>query len=112
VGQRPLTHLQFRFELYCKLLGYSERVKLRSLQIGLGGKRVFGSDLRHLHYWEKRPKQGTCAWCSYQLKCEKLLNKGIKGTAKRSSGGCKFCDVPLCREGDCWARYHSNYVPY
>ena len=48
---RPLTHYQFRIELYCKLLGYSEKAKLASLQRGLGGKRVFGSDLPHLHYW-------------------------------------------------------------
>ena len=27
-GRRPLTHLQFRIELYCKLLGYSEKAKL------------------------------------------------------------------------------------
>jgi hypothetical protein len=30
---RPLTHLQFRTELYCKLFGYSEKAKLRSLQV-------------------------------------------------------------------------------
>jgi hypothetical protein len=47
---RPLTHLQFRTELYCKLLGYSKEAKLRSLQLGLGGKRVFNPDLQHLHY--------------------------------------------------------------
>jgi len=48
---RPLTHCQFRIELYYKLLGYSKKAKLASLQRGLGGKRVFGSDLPHLHYW-------------------------------------------------------------
>lgn len=112
VSQRPLTHLQFRTELYCKLLSYSEKAKLQSLRVQLGGKRVFNPDVLHLHYWKKRPKQGTCAWCSYRLKCEKLLNRGIKGVAKRSVTGCSFCDVPLCREGDCWTRYHSNDVPY
>jgi len=112
VSGRPLTHLQFRTELYCKLLSYSEKAKLQSLRVGLGGKRVFNPDLLHLHYWKKRPKQGTCAWCSYQLKCAKLLNKGLKGTAKRSVTGCSFCDVPLCREGECWTRYHANDVSY
>lgn len=62
---RPLTHVQFRIELYCKLLGYSEKAKLRYLQLQLGGKRVFNPDLQHIHYWEKRSKQGTCMWCSY-----------------------------------------------
>jgi hypothetical protein len=60
----------------------------------------------------KRPKQGTCAWCSYQLKREKLLNKGVKGVAKRSVGGCFFCEVPLCREGDCWTQFHTIDVDY
>ena len=31
VGERPLTHLQFRTELYYKLLEYSIKAKLRSL---------------------------------------------------------------------------------
>ena len=47
---RPLIHLQFRIELYCKLLGYSERAKLQHLRVGLGGKRVFNTDLQHLYY--------------------------------------------------------------
>jgi hypothetical protein len=36
--KQSLTHLQFRIELYCKLLGYFIKGKLRSLQVGLGGK--------------------------------------------------------------------------
>ena len=112
VSGRPLTHLQFRIELYCKLLQYSKKAKLQSLRVGLGGKRVFNPNLSHLHYWEKRSKQGTCAWCSYQLKRAKLLKRGLKGIAKRSSGGCVFCDVSLCKEGDCWTGYHSTNLDY
>jgi hypothetical protein len=59
VEERPLTHLQFRIELYYKLLGYSEKAKLESLRVGLGGRRVFNPDAPHLHYWDKRPR-GTC----------------------------------------------------
>ena len=112
VDKRPLTHLEFRIKLYCKLLGYSEKAKLRSLQVGLGGKRVFNPDLQHIHYWEKRPKQGTCIYCAYRLKREKVLKKGVKGIAKRSSGGCVFCNVSLCKDRDCWTRFHSNNVDY
>ena len=108
--QKPLTHLQFRTLLYYKLLGYSERAKIQQLQVNLGGKRVFNPDLQHLHYWEKRAKRGTCAWCSYQLKYKRVLGKGVKGIAKRSVGGCVFCNVPLCQEGECWTRFHSNNV--
>jgi hypothetical protein len=109
--ERPLTHLQFRIELYCKLLGYSEKAKLQSLRIGLGGKRVFNSDLQHLHYWEQRPR-GTCAWCLYKQRCQKVLGKAIEGRPKRSVGGCVFCDVHLCKVGECWARFHSPNVDY
>jgi hypothetical protein len=78
-GSNPhmFSHLQFRIELYCKLLGYSEQAKLQHLRVGLGGKRVFASDLQHTHYWEKRDKQGTCKWCLYELMCQKVLGKGI-----------------------------------
>ena len=113
VDKGPLTHLQFRIELYCKLLGYSTKAKLQSLRIGLGGKRVCNPDFQHLHYWEKRPR-GTCVWCLYKLKREKVLVKArdIKGRAKRSYGGCVFCNVHLCKEGDCWTRFHSTNVEY
>ncbi len=108
---RLLTHLQFRIELYCKLLGYSQRAKLESLRVGLGGKRVFNPDLQYLHYWEKRPR-GSCAWCSYKLRCQKALGKVVKEQAKRSYGGCAFCKTNLCKEGECWASYHSTDVHY
>jgi len=108
---QPLTHLQFRIELYCKLLGYSERAKLQHLQLQLGGKRVFNSDLPHIHYWEKLPKQGTCKWCLFQLKQARIINKKLGGSrAKRSLWGCIFCKVPLCIEGGCWTGFHSNNV--
>ena len=55
VGQ-PLTYIQFRIELYCKLFEYSSKVKLHSLRIELGGKRVFNSDLPYIHYYEKRSR--------------------------------------------------------
>jgi hypothetical protein len=45
-----LTHVQFRTELYCKLLQFSKEVQLKSLKKELGGKRVFGPNLQHLHY--------------------------------------------------------------
>jgi hypothetical protein len=101
-SQRPLTHLQFRTELYCRLLGYSIRAKLYSLQAELGGKRVFSPTFHNIHYWEKRPKS-SCVWCSYVLRCQKVLGKAVdtRARTKRSHGGCGFCNVNLCKEGDC-----------
>ena len=98
---KALTHLQFRTELYCKLLGYSTTAKLQDLRIGLGGRRVFGPELQHLHYWVKRAKQGSCAWCVYERKCKRVLGKEVKGVAKRLIRGYVFCNVPLYKEGHC-----------
>ena len=107
VKDRPLTHVQFRVEIYIKLFEYASKAKLSSLQVGLGGKRLFGSDLQHLHYWEQRSR-GSCAWCAYQSKRNKVLGK-VGGTklVNRSRGGCVFCKVNLCKEGSCWAAFHS-----
>ena len=107
-----LTHLEFRIELYCKLLNYSTKGKLQSLRIRLNGRRVFAPELRHLHYWERRPKQGNCEWCIYERKCKKVLGKEVNNRVARSRGGCIFCNVPLCKEGHCWERYHSSDVYY
>ena len=111
VDIQPLTHLQFRIELYCKLFEYSSKAKLHSLRIGLGGKRVFNSDLLHIHYYEKRSK-GVCVWCSYRLKCQKVLGKTGSSKISRVKGGCVFCNVNLCKEGNCWADFHSNNADY
>jgi hypothetical protein len=106
LGERPLTHLQFRMQLYQKLLDYSTKAKLIHLRVGLGGKRLFSPEFQHIHYWTKRKVRAECAWCIYEIKCKKVLGKEVKGRAKRSLGGCVFCDVPLCTEVECWAQYH------
>jgi hypothetical protein len=88
--KKPLTHLQFRIQLYCKLLNYSITAKLQHLRVELGGRRVFGPELQHLHYWEKRSR-GSCAWCAYSLKCQRVLGKtNLKTRALRSDIGCCF----------------------
>jgi hypothetical protein len=93
--EKPLTHLQFRTELYCKLLGYSNQAQLQQLRTGLGGKRLFNPDLEHLHY-RKPMARGSCIWCAYDLKCKRVVQKEITGTANRSTSGCTFCNVLLC----------------
>jgi hypothetical protein len=107
--EKPLSHLEFRIQLATKLLNYSSKARLNTLCIGLGGRRLFGPELQHLHYWAKRPIRATCAWCLYESRCRKVLGKGVKGQRiNRSVGGCVFCNVALCAEGQCWSRYHSN----
>jgi len=75
-GKKSMPHLQFRTELYCKLFKYATKAQLQSLKVELGGKRVFGSDLPHIHYWEKRPRS-SCVWCIYKLKCNKVIGKVV-----------------------------------
>ena len=99
-------------ELYCKLLGYSNKAKLQSLRVRLSGRQVFAPELQYLHYWQGRSKQGNCAWCLYESRCKKVLGKEVKDKVKRPRGGCGFCDVPLCKERPCWERFHSNDANY
>jgi hypothetical protein len=110
--KHPLPHLKFKQELARKLLDYLEKAKLQSLRGGLRGKRVFNLENERLHYWEKRLKRATCAWYAFNLKYKRVLRKDPKGVPKRSQDRCCFCDVPLCKEGECWARFHSVEVAY
>jgi hypothetical protein len=104
-----LTHLQFRTELYIKLLQYSILVQQIQLRMSLPGQRTFGPDLPHLHFWVQMPRN-TCAWCLYKLQRNRLQGIQAQGRAKRSYYGCGFCNVMLCQEGSCWGDFHSNRV--
>jgi Transposase IS4 len=48
--EQPLSHLDFRVQLITRLLDYSTQAKLQYLRKDLGGKRVFGPELGHLHH--------------------------------------------------------------
>ena len=108
-----ISYMQFRIDLYTSLLNYSTSVKLNRLRIELGGKRLFGSNQPHIHYWVKG-KQATCVWCLYQERRRRIID-GIDSTVykrTKSYWGCNFCKVSLCYgEGkECWVLYHSNTV--
>ena len=109
---RLLSHCQFCMELYCKLLQYSTAVQQTQLQMSLPGQRTFRSDLTHLHFWVRRPIQGSYKWCLYKLRKDRLQRGLVKvGTRPKTSiFGCSFCNVALCQEGSCWADFHSNSV--
>ena len=79
--------------------------------MGLGNKRVFNPDFQYLYYWEKCSR-GSCAWCAYKVKCEKVLEKGIKSQVKRSYSDYAFCKVNICEEVECWVQFHSVDVDY
>jgi hypothetical protein len=112
IKAKALSHVQFRTELYFKLLNHSTQVRLIQLRTELGGKRLFSPELPHIHYWVRRSKQETCAWCKYTAQRKRVLGKEVKGRVKRSLGGCIFCEVALCQEEECWSRFHSNDANY
>ena len=103
----PLTHLQFRQALVTRLLEYSIQAKLTELRIGLGGSRLFWPELETLHHWQKLTIRANCVWCMFELRRNKVLGKEVEGRVKRSIGGCAFCNVALCKVGDCWNQFHS-----
>jgi hypothetical protein len=109
--QKPISHLRFRTELYRQLFGFSTQVKICQLQTQLGGKRVFGPELPHLHTWERRAATSSCAWCLYSIRYKRLVGQVPKGSiesARRSNRGCAFCNVALChKDSDCWVQYHQ-----
>ena len=107
-----LSHLQFRTKLYLRLLEYSKAVQLTYLQVSLlPGRRVFGSDQPHIHFWARRPTRISCRWCQYKLQRDRLEGiVGIGARVKKSDIGCQFCDVTLCRDGSCWVDFHSSRV--
>jgi hypothetical protein len=94
-----LTYLQFWIELYYKLFEYSSKAKPYSLRVKLGRKRVFNSDLSHIHYWEKRSKS-VYVWCSYKARCQKVLEKAGSKSNKvnRVYEGYGFYNVNLCKK--------------
>jgi hypothetical protein len=108
--KKPLNHLEFRTQLASSLLDYSSKAKLNSLHIGLGGRRLFGPELPHVHYWVKCPRV-SCAWCLYESRCQRVLGQEVK-VVKKSLRWCAFCEVPLCAEGQCWSQWHSNNGNY
>lgn len=59
LGEKALTHLEFRIQLANKLLNYSTNTKLQYLKLELGGKRLFSSEFQCIHYWTQRPKQSN-----------------------------------------------------
>ena len=106
--RKPLKQLEFRQALVIRLLEYSIQVKLTELHQGLGGRRLFSPEFQNIHFWSKRKVRATCAWCLYIIRRKRVLDKvALEGRAKRSLGGCAFCNVPLCKEGQCWEQYHS-----
>jgi hypothetical protein len=61
LGQEStFSHVEFRTSLYSYLFGFVQSAKIHRLQSDLGGKRLFGSNLEHVHCKVKRTQVNTC----------------------------------------------------
>jgi hypothetical protein len=111
LGQEStFSHVEFRTSLYSYLFGFVQSAKIHRLQSDLGGKRLFGSNLEHVHCKVKRTQVNTCVWCVYQMRYQKAIGQPPALRASRSWFGCSFCDVALCQNTDCWSQYHQWHV--
>jgi hypothetical protein len=108
LGQEiTLSHIDFRTSLYCHLFSFSQSARIYRLQQELGGKRLFGNDLDHIHQRTRRDIANPCEWCRYQVKYQKLIGQPVAQRAARTRSGCSFCEVALCQNTDCWSNYHQ-----
>jgi hypothetical protein len=53
------------------------------------------------HMLESRPTQNGCLWCRWNHKCNP-----DKVKIRKSTIGCKECNIPLCRE--CFVSFHAG----
>lgn len=53
------------------------------------------------HVLESRPTQNGCLWCRWNHKCNP-----DKFKIRKSTIGCKECNIPLCRE--CFVSFHAE----
>ncbi|KAH8153150.1 uncharacterized protein LAJ45_02737 [Morchella importuna] len=56
------------------------------------------------HVLESRPTQNGCLWCRWNHKCNP-----DKFKIRKSTIGCKECNIPLCRE--CFVSFHAGQGP-
>jgi hypothetical protein len=111
-------HVEFRRELYLKLLNFSK--VSRNLHVGPHNRVAF-------------PNRRTCAYCSQLASIRRDIQislSGHKGQAmrrvlgglnlhieqdqkrpNRPQSGCGYCQVALCVKGPCWEEYHSREAP-
>jgi len=79
-----------------------------------------------IHNWISRPTRQTCVWCSKIAEVKKKLQAVLESQNEagmqvlkelsqsdikrpnKSWGGCGYCEVPLCKSGVCWTKWHSQ----
>lgn len=106
------NHLDFR-HLLCEsfFLNYSRNVSFKSQPVSVS------QDLSPLlpltkHLRVHRSKRGWCAFCSStKRKAILTIDYSHQRVERKCKNiyGCEECNVPLCKEGDCWDQWHRMY---
>jgi len=112
------VHSEFRTALATGLIQISERRFLKRKRTSIGSAIERSMIRLDDHQICRRKSLGDCRGCkeigrtarprNRQVLGEITPNLGDSGRGKRSIFGCDICDIPLCRDGPCWAAYHNS----
>jgi len=109
-------HLEFRRELYTKLLAYSDRLNPPKYRDAVS------------HHWVVFDKRRVCGWCSklatVKREVKATLSQMNSTAARQVLGeitniqstkplnkcwnGCGYCGIGLCKMGTCWQEWHAQ----
>jgi len=112
------VHSEFRTALATGLIQASERQFLKrkrtSTESAIERSMVRLDD----HRICKRKSLGDCRGCKEigqvatprrrRILGEITPNLGGNKRGKRTNFGCDTCDIPICKDGPCWAAYHNS----
>jgi len=112
------VHSEFRTALATGLIQASQRHFLKrkrtSIEPAIERSMIRLDD----HQFCKRKSYENCRGCKEigltvrprkrQVLGETTPNLGGSKRRKRSTFDCDICDIPLCRNGPCWAAYHNS----
>ncbi len=112
------VHSEFRTALTTGLIQASERQFLKRKRT-LTESAIERSMIRlDDHQICRRKSLDDCRGCKEiglaarprkrQVLSEITPNLGNSKRGKRSIFGCDICDIPLCKDGPCWAAYHNS----
>jgi len=115
------AHKDFRAALWTSLFAYSKQVLTQRkvdqfYQLHPQDPQV-DLQVEYRLISSKKKKRARCLNC--QIICSSMTKKrkfgdGISINQKRPTQTifiCSICDVPLCKEGNCWADYHRAIEP-
>jgi len=112
------VHSEFRTALATGLIQASGRQFLKRKRTSIGPAIERSMIRLDDHQICRRKSPGDCRGCKEigltamprkrQVLGEITPNLDGSKRGKRSIFGCDICDIPLCKDGPCWAAYHNS----